>query len=245
MMVPLLNKSQIHLNFLTVVIICLVSPRILAGDSTLWSSESKETYHHWHAPKSELRDNDLYKDSNLIGGINLPGGGTMMHLSSIPNESFDFIKGDRLNFSIWIEGDMGLTLTDFQTDYHLLVLPLTVNGTNFFEILFGHVDLLENLTKAVYNSSTISENSAELNMKYQTSLDVQYAWDLTTGLLTQKMVTAPSGLQLIVVNGTLEESSPTTQNNIPGFSGIGLSLFAILGLGVLFFRKQVSQLPDV
>jgi hypothetical protein len=60
---------------------------------------------------------------------------------------------------------------------------------------------LENLTKADYISSTISENSAELTMEYNTTLDVQYTWDLTTGLLTQKMVTAPSGLQLIVVHG--------------------------------------------
>ncbi|MFX0087885.1 MAG: hypothetical protein ACFFAU_19695, partial [Candidatus Hodarchaeota archaeon] len=38
-------------------------------------------------------------------------------------------------------------------------------------------------------------------VKYHDLLDVHYQWDVTTGILVCKEVTAPSGLQLIVVQG--------------------------------------------
>jgi len=96
---------------------------------------------------------------------------------------------------------MSISVGKFSNDYHLLILPINVNGTNFFELLFGQTELLENLTHSIYINSSISNNNAVLSLKYNNSLDVRYEWDITTGLLKRKSVISPSGLQLIVVPG--------------------------------------------
>ena len=68
----------------------------------------------------------------------------------------------------------------------------------YFELLFENITLLENLTQSVYVDSSIGEETAELNLKYSGTHDVKYEWDINTGLLLRKTVTAPSGQQLIV-----------------------------------------------
>ena len=122
-------------------------------------------------------------------------------MKSIPRDNFSFFEGDRLDFWATVEGDIGIYVGKFTCDYHLLILPISVNGTNFFELLFEQTGLLENLTHSIYTNSSISNSIAVLNLRYNGSLDVRYEWNITTGLLTRKLVISPSGLKLIVVPG--------------------------------------------
>jgi len=169
--------------------------------STEWSASASTSIFNWKTTLSQLRDNRLYYDWDLVGSINLPGGGIRVTVNSIPSNNFSFFEGDRLDFWITVEGDMVISVGKFSSDYHLLILPISVNGTNFFELLFGQTELLENLTHSIYINSSISNNIAALNLKYNNSLDVRYEWDIRTGLLKKKSVISPSGLQLIVVPG--------------------------------------------
>lgn len=136
-----------------------------------------------------------------MGGINSPGGDIQIQVYSIPTNNFSFFEGDRLDFWISLEGDVAISVSRFNSDYHLLILPIAVNGTNFFELLFEQTELLENLTHSIYINSSIFNEIAALNLKYNGTLDVRYEWDITTGLLTRKSVISPSGLKLIIVPG--------------------------------------------
>ena len=52
-----------------------------------------------------------------------------------------------------------------------------------------------------YHDSEITATKAVAYLEYNGILDVKYEWDITTGMLSRKEVTAPSGLQLVVVPG--------------------------------------------
>ena len=112
-----------------------------------------------------------------------------------------FLREIRLDFYIALEGDIAIEVSKFNSDYHLLILPINVNGTNFFELLFEQTELLQNLTHSIYINSSIINDIAALNLKYNSTLDIEYQWDITTGLLMKKSVISPSGLKLIIVPG--------------------------------------------
>ncbi|MDH5645154.1 MAG: hypothetical protein OEZ01_04060, partial [Candidatus Heimdallarchaeota archaeon] len=156
---------------------------------------------YWHAEKSELRDldnNEVYTDNNLVGGANVPDGETYITIDENPSNTFDLINGDRIEFTIVIEGDMIFIVDDYNSDYHLLVLPI---GIEFFELLFNEVNLLENLTSSTFVSKDITNGIATLVMIYNQTNNVTYKWNIETGILSEKMVLAPSGLSLHIVEG--------------------------------------------
>lgn len=189
------------LGILSLLIIGTVVP-LAQGTSTEWSSEIVSKTYHWYAEKSELRDiegNESYRNG-MLGGWNIPGGDNAVHLRSTPPDDFDIFAGDRLDFLWTVEGDMGIWVTD-NSDIHLTILPVRMNGTDFFEQLFSEQVTLENLTQSEFVNSTIEASRATATLKYNDILDVVYVWDTSTGLLARKEVTAPSGKQLVVVPG--------------------------------------------
>ena len=190
-------------HFISIVIFGILTSQsiMLVGGSTEWSASISTSYYNWKSTLNKFSDTDLYPDGELVGGINSPGGDIQIKLKSIPSNNFSFFEGDRLDFSIVLEGDVVITVSKFKSDYHLLILPINVNGTNFFELLFEQTELLQNLTHSIYLNSSIFNNIAALNLKYNDMLDVRYEWDITTGLLTKKSVISPSGLELIIVPG--------------------------------------------
>jgi hypothetical protein len=189
----------------------IISPFTLSkAIKSEWSpSITANTEYHWKASKSELRDlkteeryaTDSRESWTLIGGINLPNGGIRLELRSPPSTGFNFFNGSRLNFRCTIEGDTGPHLTVNGSDFHLLILPLTMNNISFFDHLFKEITLLENLTHASYLNSSISISHATVWLKYNEIHDVKYEWDITTGLLSRKEVIAPSGLRLVIIPG--------------------------------------------
>ena len=173
---------------------------MLVEGSTVWSSSISNSIFNWKSTLNKLSGTG-YSDGELVGGINSPGGDIQIQVYSIPSNNFSFFEGDRLDFWIGLEGDVAITVSKFKSDYHLLILPINVNGTNFFELLFEQTELLQNLTHSIYINSSISDDVAALNLKYNNSLDVRYEWSITTGLLTRKSVSSPSGFKLIIVPG--------------------------------------------
>ena len=169
-----------------------------------WSPDITTKYYHWNAVKSELRSlktAEQYHDIYLIGGINLQGGGTAIHLQIEPPMSFNFFNGSRLTIRINVEGDISIVPLTYNSDYPLLLLPISMNNVSFFQQLFNDIELIENLTKATYTSSSITDTTAIVNVKYNEILDVQYKWKTSTGILVRKEVTAPSGKKLVVTTG--------------------------------------------
>ena len=173
---------------------------LLVKGSTEWSASISTSHYNWKSTLNKLSGTG-YSDGELVGGINSPGGDIQIRVYSIPSNNFSFFEGDRLNFWISLEGDVAITVSKFKSDYHLLILPINVNGTNFFELLFEQTELLENLTHSIYINSSIINGIAALNLKYNDSLDVRYEWNIATGLLTKKSVVSPSGFKLIIVPG--------------------------------------------
>jgi len=169
-----------------------------------WSSAITVKDYHWTASKSELRDLDTperYHNRNLLGGINLPGGVNTISLTVEPPNPFNFFNGSRLDLSVVVEGDMDIGFPQYGSDFHLLLLPIKINDSNFFKALFDERQLLENLTHSRYLNSSVTGSTAIAFLKYNDILDIQYIWDTSTGILTRKEVTASSGYQLIVVRG--------------------------------------------
>ncbi|MHA2226396.1 MAG: hypothetical protein ACXAC8_14400 [Candidatus Hodarchaeales archaeon] len=212
--------------FLVTLILIFSSSIIISiqGVQSEWSSTITVKSYHWKALKSELRDlktNEQYRHNDLIGGINIPGGDNAISLNSLPSTNFDLFNGDRLDIDVTVEGDMVISITQNSSDFHLLLLPIKTNDHNFFTTLFEEKKLLENLTHSIYLNSTISETTAVVNLKYNNTLDVRYEWDTINGQLTRKEVTAPSGLQLIVI--------PGRGSSMPGWSLIFV-LLTILGV---------------
>jgi hypothetical protein len=144
----------------------------------------------------------------MIGGINIPGGICTIRLRSNPSTSFHFLNDSRLKIDVTV-GDIVILITNYNTDFHLALLPLKVSDSNFFEVLFNEKNLLENLTKSIFVDSEITDTTAIASLKYNDVLDVHYEWDVMTGILIKKKVGAPSGLQLLV--------ELTDQVSIPGW----------------------------
>ncbi len=193
--------KRTHCIFIVIFGILTTQSIMLVEGSTEWSASISTSTFNWKSTLNQFSDTDLYPDGELVGGINSPGGDIQIQVYSIPSNNFSFFEGDRLDFWISLEGDVAIEVSKFKSDYHLLILPIGVNGTNFFELLFEQVELLENLTHSIYLNSSISDGVAALNLKYNDSLDVRYEWNITTGLLTRKSVISPSGPKLIIVPG--------------------------------------------
>lgn len=175
---------------------------IVCGTTTQWSPEIRSQTYHWKAEKAELRDiegDERYWEYSLLGGINVEGGDNAIRLRSVPT-IYDLFAGDRLNISWTVEGDSGIFANN-DSDIHLTLLPLSINETNTFELLFSEQETLELLTHSVFVNSTIETERAIAMLKYNDILDVVYEWDTSSGILTRKEVTAPSGRQLVVVSG--------------------------------------------
>ena len=117
---------------------------------------------------------------------------------------------------------ISIDLPRYGSDFHLLLLPISSDNRSFFEVLFENIELIENLTCSTYLNSSITDTSPQVYLKFNTLLDVYYEWDATTGILVRKEVTAPSGLQLIMV--------PTNQVSIHGwnFPLVLLTVFIVI-----------------
>jgi hypothetical protein len=217
----------------------LIIPSSQSSTSTqvTWSNEIiNSESHYWKATRSQLRDlstEEKYDENHMVGGINVPRGGTQLYIENY-NGTFDFINGDRLDIFLVVEGDMIIETPDYVCDYHLLLLPIKINITNFFDLLFEHVDLLENLTQSKYISSNINSNLGYLKMKVNNSLNSTYIWDVTKGILLSKTVVGLSGRSLHV------EYIGTDRNpSLLPIDTISLNL-AFLML-IVFYRKFISN----
>lgn len=204
---------------------------ILAEGSTEWGASVSTSFFYWKTTLGQLSYNE-YPDGDLVGSI---GRAIQIKVYSIPSINFSFFEGDRLDLGITIEGDIAMPVGKFSNDYHLLLLPISVNGTNFFELLFKQTILLENLTHSIYINSSISNEFAVVNFKYNDTLDVRYEWDITTGLLTRKSVISPSGLKLIVVPGR-----GIGFIAIPTYYPPIIYLSIIFGILIIFEKKNYS-----
>ena len=67
--------------------------------------------------------------------------------------------------------------------------------------------LLSEITGMTFLDSDVVENNATVNMQYNEYLNVTYEWDTRTGFLSRKEVISESGLRLLVVLGTIVQTS--------------------------------------
>jgi hypothetical protein len=202
--------------------------------STEWGALNSTPTFNWKSTLNQFSRTELYPEGELVGGINSPGGDIQIEVFSFPSDNFSFFEGDRLDFGIGLEGDVSITVSKFKSDFHLLILPIGVNGTNFFDILFEHTELLENLTHSIYINSSIINDVAALNLKYNDTLDVRYVWDITTGLLMRKSVISPSGLKLIIVPGIGRRYMA-----IPTYFPSIIYVSIILGILIILKKKKL------
>ena len=101
---------------------------------TEWSPAiSEKEYYNWFVSKSEFE----YDEYDLIGGINMLRGDILFYIRSNPLENFNFFNGSRLDLRVLIEGDAFLTITQYNTDCHLFLLPIKMGSENFFKLLFN------------------------------------------------------------------------------------------------------------
>jgi len=189
--------KRTHCIFIVVFGILTSQSIMLVEGFTEWDASFSTSLLYWKTTSKQLSYNE-YSDGDLVGSF---GRAIGLRARSIPSINFSFIEGDRLDLGITIEGDVPHEVSKFYSDYHLLILPIKVNGTNFFELLFEQTELLQNLTHSIYVNSSIVNDIATLNLKFNNTLDVKYEWDITTGLLTRKSVISLSGLKLIIVPG--------------------------------------------
>lgn len=236
----------IHFFILTSAFFNMASLQV-GATSPKWSSTiTGQQIHHWKAIKSELRNlrtEERYFSWNLVGGISIPGGGMVLSLLSPPPSRFDFFNGTRLNVAFSLEGDTGPHVTVNGSDYHLLLLPTTLDNISFFDQLFREKHLLESMSHSTFLNSTISNTTAIAWLKYSDILDVKYEWDIQTGILIRKTVTAPSGHQLVVIpgKGSPYDGSGVLLNFIPILIIVGiLGFFGILGSRtvLLYVRRR-------
>ena len=227
--------KRTHCIFLVIFgILTFQSIKFVVG-STEWSDSVSTTNYNWKSTLNKLSGTG-YSDGELVGGINSPGGDIQIQVYSIPSNNFSFFEGDRLDFWIGLEGDVAITVSKFKSDYHLLILPINVNGTNFFELLFEQTELLQNLTHSIYINSSISDDVAALNLKYNNSLDVRYEWSITTGLLTRKSVSSPSGFKLIIVPGVGRRYT-----SIPTYYPLIIYFSIIIGI-LIILQKNLKRI---
>ncbi len=120
-------------------------------------------------------------------------------------EDFDFFSGDRLKLSIVVEGDQVIDANSdqakFHSDWHLFILPIQVNGQNFFEKLFNHVFLLENMTHGTLIGTSINSGLAIAQFRFDDNLNVTYEWNTTNGFLSEKKVVDDRGGLLRIIPG--------------------------------------------
>ncbi len=225
--------KRTHYIFIVIFGILASQSIMLVGGSTEWIASISTSHYNWKSTLNQFSGTDLYPDGDLVGGINSPGGDIQISLKSIPCNNFSFFEGDRLDFSIGLEGDVAIEVSKFNSNYHLLILPINVNGTNFFELLFEQTELLQNLTHSIYINSSIINDIATLNLKYNSTLDIEYQWDITTGLLMKKSVISPSGLKLIIVPGIGRRFMA-----IPSYSLLIIYLSIIIGSLITFHKYQ-------
>jgi hypothetical protein len=230
-----MNMKYGNSIFLVLFFIVMILPwgTIQATRSEWFSDITIDNEYHWKAVKSELsglETEERYAADNreswaLVGGINLPNGGIRSKICSLPSVNFNFFNGSRLDVEYTIEGDTGPHLTVNGSDFHLLLLPLRMDGICFFDLLFNDIPLLENLTHSTYLNSSISNLKAVAWFKYNHIHDVKYEWDIHTGFLSRKEVIAPSGLQLVVIPG--KGSGFIDENRFISGWSLGFSLIVI------------------
>ena len=199
---------------LTLIVLLLTSPFVtIDGTEVEWfAATTEERSHHWLPADSNLKKlntEERYAGSQFVGGTAIRGGDIEIGLLSAPPTNFDFFNGSRLDMIASIEGDMGINTPPYNSDFHLLLLPLKIDNISFFERLFAEKLLLENLTHSVFFNSTITTTSAIAHLKYNDILNVKYEWDLSSGKLSRKEVNAPSGNGLVVVPFLFQEASST------------------------------------
>lgn len=224
-------------GFLLLLISSLAVP-LVSGTSSEWSSEIEINMCHWMAEKSELRDlesNERYMFG--LGGHNIPGGDNVIYLKSNPPGDFDIFAGDRLDITWVVEGDIIMSVVN-DSDIHLIFLPVNMNGTSFFELLFLEQEILETLTHSKFVNATIETDRAIAFLKYDDILDVVYEWDTSTGMLSRKEVTAPSGLQLIVVPGQGIGFSPFYPEYLIIIVIVIIAILSLIGFAVYSFRRR-------
>ena len=227
--------KRTHCIFLVIFgILTTQSIKFVVG-STEWSDSVSTTNYNWKSTLNKLSGTG-YSDGELVGGINSPGGDIQIDVYSIPSNNFSFFEGDRLDFWIGLEGDVAITVSKFKSDYHLLILPIDVNGSNFFELLFEKTELLENLTHSSFVNSSIINDVAALNLKYNNSLDVRYEWNIATGLLTKKSVVSPSGFKLIIVPGVGRRYT-----SIPTYYPLIIYFSIIIGI-LIILQKNLKRI---
>ena len=175
----------------------------------------------------------------LVGNQEIDGIISANQNSGELPSDFDFISGDRLELSVVIEGDMVKEVNNeqerYHSDWHLFILPISVDGQNFFEILFAHEDLLSNMTQGEFIGSEITESQASARFKLDEHLNVTYIWDVTSGLLKEKRIESDDGgmLKILPGEGKVFEAAPT---NVPGF--LLVTVLATMILGMLVIKKN-------
>ena len=113
---------------------------------------------------------------------------------------------------------------------------------NFFELLFEHIGLLENLTHSNYLNSSLNDSAAILNMNFQENFTIYYEWDVITGLLVKKTVKNQWLIEFEVVQGIGYGFRPFRDffvKNIFGIIPVGALI--ILTLIMIFSGKKEKK----
>ena len=222
-----------NLTILNLFILLLSYPFISVENVETEWSQSIGWSGNWHVSNYEFH---YEGDNYLVGAINAPGGNIMITLHSNPPTNFNLFNGDRLDLQIAIEGDLLLpTLPQYGSDFHLLLLPIKMNGTSYFELLFDEKHLLENLTQSNYLTSTITSTKAIVALEYRETFNIEYEWDTKTGILVRKVVSDPSGNQFVVLMGEGWKDSENLESNRNFLIGIIITSIIIYWL---LKRKQ-------
>ncbi len=238
-----MKRYQVQILCLITSLSILSSNQVLGIENvTVWSSKLEPKSYHWKVESmnlNKLNISEQYFDTRLIGAANMEGGDVEILVQSLPDSNFNFFTGDRLKIHIFVEGDAGVMHVDYNSDYNLIILPLTMNDTDFFNLMLENIDYLENLTQSNYLDHHELDNLFTMSFSHKNTFSVNYTWNIETGFLEKKIVLAGSGNKIVVVPGKGKVFSIGNGYNF-NIIQIGLVL-SILSIIVILVKKSIDR----
>ena len=225
-----MNLKLYRTLYFIVLSICLVSYQTAGIENeTIWSSKFDTKSYHWKAETMNLDKQNVserYFDTRLIGAANMEGGDIEISVQQLPGPNFNFFLGERLELDIGIEGDAAIIQETYNSDYNLFILPIRMNGSNFFDMILDNISYLENLTQSTYIDYSELDDLFTLSFIYMTTLSVNYTWNIESGFMEKKIIQAESGNKIIIIPGKGKVFSIGNDYNFN---------FIQLGIGILIF----------
>ena len=219
---------------LLIFILILVQP-FPSHANVVWGDLNNQYLFQWHIEKQTLEhyQHGIFTRSadELILSLHGLDNGKAMP------SNFDVLAGNKSIYYKLVDGEY--SFQPVSSEYHLLLLPVQVNGSNYFEFLFTEKSSLENLTSSVITETSISNGKATMAgicTEGGNMYDVFYTWDTSSGLLLEKRVEGENGKIFVIQLG----EKPVTFNylNLLYLIPLGATILFLLGYFIWTFVKM-------